>query len=87
MFNALIGLPLEKVLEMFVEFEKRTDKYAQLQLAWHLFTGKMLDTGTKIDVTTRVIIYEMQLRCNLASEVDKRIFFSCVMKVLLDFLQ
>ena len=87
MFNVLIGLLLEKVLEMFVEFEKRTDKYAQLQLAWYLFTGKVLniDTGTNIDVTTRAIMNEMQLRCNSASEVDKRIFFSCVMKALLDF--
>ena len=28
---------------------------------------------------------EMQLHCNLASEVDKRIFLSCVMNALLDF--
>ena len=77
---------------MFVEFEKGTDKCAQLQLAWYLFTGKVLntDTGTNIDVTTRAVMNEMQLRCNLASEVDKRFFFfffffSCVMKALLDF--
>ena len=89
MFNVLIELLLEKVFEMFVEFEKGADKYAQLQLAWYLFTGKVLniDTGTNIDVTTRAIMNEMQLRCHSASEVDKRIFFSCVMKALLDFLQ
>ena len=62
-FNVLIGLLLDKVLEMFVEFEKRTDKYVLLQLTWYLFTGKVLNTdpGTNIDVT-RAIMNEMQLQ-------------------------
>ena len=87
MFSAFVGLLLDKVLEIFVEFEKRTDKYAQLQLAWYMFTGKVLnvETGTTIDVTIRDITNGIHVHCNSVSNEDIRIFFSCVMKSFLDF--
>ena len=63
MFRVLIGLLLDKILEIFVEFEKKkkNDNFAQLQLAWCFFTGKVLniDTGTNIDVTIRSIMDEI----------------------------
>ena len=86
-FTSLTELLLDKILEIFVQFEKKTNKYAQLQLAWYHYTGKVLNghTNTIVDHVVIDLLSEIQKQCTTATQMNKRIFLSCIMKSLLDY--
>ena len=87
LFTSLTELLLDKILDIFVQFEKKTNKYAQLQLAWYHYTGKVLNgqTMTIVDQVVINLLSEIQKQCTTATQLDKRVFLSCVMKALLDY--
>lgn len=87
LFISLTELLLDKILDIFVQFGKKTNKFAQLQLAWYHYTGKVLNghTNTIVDQVVANLMSKIQKQCNTATQTDKRVFLSCVMKALIDY--
>ena len=46
MFTSLTELLLDKALDFFLQFAKKANKYAKLQLAWYHYTGNVLNGHT-----------------------------------------
>lgn len=82
LFITLTELLLDKILDIFVQFGKKTNKFALLQLAWYHYTGKVLNgnTNTIVDQVVTNIMSKIQEQCNTATQMDKR-----VMKALIDY--
>lgn len=86
-FFVLTSVFLDKILGYFTEFGKKQNRYAELQMAWYLFTGKVLNITTRTDTDELLQNYvsEIKTNCDHATDTDIRIFLSCFMKSILDF--
>ena len=77
----------DKISDIFVEKAKTTNKFAHLQLAWYHYTGHVLNRNTLTDTDQVVtdLLQEIQQQCKEATEMDKHVFLSCVMKAFIDY--
>lgn len=56
-FVLITELMLDKMLEIFISFEKKTNKFSHLQSAWYNFTGNVLNFSTDLEFEVSFIVY------------------------------
>ena len=77
----------DKISDIFVAKAKTTNKFAHLQLAWYHYTGQVLNRNTRTDTDQVVtdLLQEIQQQCEEVTEMDIRVFLSCVLKAFIDY--
>ena len=88
MFTELLLLHIS---DIFSECNRKSNKYAQFQMSWYTFSGKVLNYNTGIIAIDNILSrYIESLRKvvtvkGIDTEGDIRIYLSCLLKSLLDF--
>ena len=88
-FVMLTELLLLHISGILTECEKKSNKYAQFQMGWYVFSGKGLCNHTDIisidDILSAYITSMRQVHTGKDTEGDIQIYLSCLLKSLLDF--
>ena len=88
MFTELLLLHIS---DIFSECNRKPNRYAQFQMSWYTFSGKVLNYNTGIIAIDNILSrYIESLRKvvtvkGIDTEGDIRIYLSCLLKSLLDF--
>ena len=88
-FIMLTELLLLHICDIFSDCEKKANKYAQFQMCWYNFSGKILNECTGVsaidDILCRYFENLRQAHTSNDTEGDIRIYLSCILKSLQDF--
>ena len=88
-FVVLTELLLHHINTVFLECDRKSNKYAQFQMRWYNFSGKVLNHHTGISSIDSILsTYIGSMRLDKTGEnmdSDIRIYLSCLLKSVLDF--